>query len=145
MTDMIEKGVSIIPLLNSDIFCEQFDYDEWCGTHWNDKEVMKPYSGSIFRLRNKYKSIFGAKEFSPMPDEEEDKEAYDKFVKLNGKKTRTYKIEYRVNLLPMLGMYTERKKDPFTLIETVEIQNLNTNFLGMCTEVEGDEIDMFET
>ena len=110
MPDMIEKGVSIISLLNSSIFSEQFDFDEWPGTHWNDEEIMKPYSGSIFRLRNEYKKIFPGSDFDPMPDE--DDEPAHKKKKYDAKKV--YKIEYRVNMLPMLGMYVERTKDPVT-------------------------------
>ena len=40
---------------------------------------MIPYTGSIFRLRNKYKEIFRSKDFDPIPDEDDDKIAYDKF------------------------------------------------------------------
>ena len=72
MPDMIEKGVSIIDLLKSQIFSEQFDYDEWPGTHWNDECAMKPYTGSIFRLRNEYNKIFPGRDYEPMPDEDDE-------------------------------------------------------------------------
>ena len=50
MPDMIEKGVSIRPLLTSGVFIEQFDFDEWPGSHSNDECVMMPYSDSVFKL-----------------------------------------------------------------------------------------------
>ena len=48
-------------------------------------------------------------------------------------------------MLPMLGMYVERIRDPITLKETKENKNGDVNYLGICTEIDGDEMDMFDT
>lgn len=34
---LIEKGVPCSKLFQSKIFCFEFDYDEWPGSHHNDK------------------------------------------------------------------------------------------------------------
>ena len=56
--DLMTKGVPIAPLLDSNIFCHNFDFDEWPSTHPNHQTYMEPYNGSIFELRTSYNSIY---------------------------------------------------------------------------------------
>lgn len=35
---IIEMGVEVKGLFESNIFCFDFDYDEWPGTHFNDEK-----------------------------------------------------------------------------------------------------------
>ena len=74
----------MIQLLQSNVFQHDFDYDEWPSSHFDEKDVIRPYNGSIFDIRYKktYTSLF--------PDIEEmtDEENFDE----NGKKRQVYKI-----------------------------------------------------
>jgi len=45
---LMEKGLELSPLLNSEIFRFQFDYDEWPSVHVDKNEYRKPYNESIF-------------------------------------------------------------------------------------------------
>jgi len=63
LPDLVEKGVSVINLLNSNVFQFTFDYDEWPGNHKNDEECIRPYNHSIFKLRHHYKSVYPEQEF----------------------------------------------------------------------------------
>jgi hypothetical protein len=51
---IVAKGISITSLLESRIFCYDFDYDGWPSTHTNDKEYLRPYNGSLLTLRHHY-------------------------------------------------------------------------------------------
>ena len=81
-------------LLNSNIFCFSFDYDEWPTIHTVDKELMRPYNGSIFELRSKYHEIF-----KDVEDKREEKDIEDVDSR------RIFKVSYAINMLPMLGEY----------------------------------------
>jgi len=140
ITEMIERNIHISDLLNSKVFLHSFDYDEWPGTHANDEELMKPYNDSIFKLRNNYETIFEGDDFKPLEDEDE--EAGPGQSKKKHDSGKIYKIQYSVNLLPMLGLYVEATKDPYTGERALEIRNEDMNFLGTCAEAE--EIDMFD-
>jgi hypothetical protein len=50
-------------LLDSDIFLFQFDSDLWPSIHINNKELQKPYNGSLFELPLAYNKIFPESEF----------------------------------------------------------------------------------
>ena len=50
-TQLVEKGIEVETLLNSNVFQFSFDYDEWPGTHTNDGEYIRPYNESIFNIR----------------------------------------------------------------------------------------------
>ena len=137
---MIDRNIKISGLLGSNVFTYQFDYDEWPGTHVNDEELMKPYNDSIFKLRNNYSEIFAGDDFAPLEDEDEEDGGQGKPKKYDSGKI--YKIQYSVNLLPMLGLFVETETDPYSGEKTVDIVNPETNFLGKCSEAE--EIEMFE-
>lgn len=51
---LVEKGISVVSLINSNVFQYTFDYDEWPGSHRNDEECIKPFNGSLFELRHYY-------------------------------------------------------------------------------------------
>lgn len=63
MPDLIEKGISIASLMNSNVFNYEFDFDEWPATHTNSDEDLRPYNDSIFMLRKHYKTVFPEEEF----------------------------------------------------------------------------------
>jgi len=39
------------PILESEIYNYTFDYDEWPGISTDTTPLLKPYNGSIFKLR----------------------------------------------------------------------------------------------
>lgn len=55
---LIEKGIKVADLLQSDIFCHQFDFEDWPLIHTDDSYSMAPYNDSIFQLRGKYEKTF---------------------------------------------------------------------------------------
>lgn len=68
MPIILEKGIKIHNLLSSKVFTVVFDYDEWPSTHYNEDKAIKPYNGSIFHLRFKYKSIYPEEHFKSMEE-----------------------------------------------------------------------------
>lgn len=63
---LIEKGVEVNELLDSNVFQYEFDYDEWPGIHTNDGEYVRPYNDSIFNIRKHYKTVFPEREFDDL-------------------------------------------------------------------------------
>lgn len=55
---LIEKGINVIDLLKSDIFFHRLDFMEWPSIHTDNCEMIRPYNGSMFKLRHNYSSIF---------------------------------------------------------------------------------------
>jgi len=55
---LIEKGIKVSELLDSDIFCHQFDFEDWPLIHSDDSYTIQPYNDSIFQLRGKYSKTF---------------------------------------------------------------------------------------
>ena len=60
---LLQKGIPLAPLLASNVFNYTFDFDEWPSAHHNGEWCKKPYSDSIFELRNKYGTVFSSKDF----------------------------------------------------------------------------------
>lgn len=54
----MEKGVSILPLLESKILRYEFDYIEWPSTSKYNDHVSKPYNGSLFEIKNNFSNVF---------------------------------------------------------------------------------------
>ena len=48
LTILFDKGISVAPLLDCNVFRLKFDYDEWPGAHTNDETILRPYNESIF-------------------------------------------------------------------------------------------------
>lgn len=63
MPTLVEKGIPVFGLLNSQIFECTFDYDEWPGNHQNDLEEIRPYNFSFFQLNHHYKTVFPEEDF----------------------------------------------------------------------------------
>lgn len=128
MDKLINKGVEVSPLLNSNIFAFQFDYDEWPSTHTDDDSYLRPYNGSIFELRKKYSEIFFEEHFKAKDDAEED--AIDS--------SKLYKVSYTVNMLPTLGEYiVEDENGERQLI------NEGIDLINQC--IESDELEIFRS
>ena len=62
----VKSNVILKIMLN--IFQYTFDFEEWPTTHSDRKEYIRPYNGSIFEVRNKYREIFFEDRFE-IPDE----------------------------------------------------------------------------
>ena len=75
----------------------QFDFDEWPSNHTDEGTYIRPYNGSLFTLRNCYKQIFHEKKLDKIDEENED----------SGK---VFKVIYKVNLLPQLGIHYSNHK-----------------------------------
>ena len=58
LVDLMEMGIEISQLLDSDIFCYNFDFVEWPTTHINPEKYIRAYNGTIFNLRNSYERLF---------------------------------------------------------------------------------------
>jgi hypothetical protein len=57
-------------LLESKVFCFQFDFDEWPSTHVDDETYYRPYNGSIFDIRSHYRNIFFEDSFLEQGEDE---------------------------------------------------------------------------
>ena len=44
--DLMNRGISVRPLLDSNIFNNPFDYDEWPSIHHNTEQMIVPYNDS---------------------------------------------------------------------------------------------------
>ena len=86
---MTIKNIGLYKLLESDIFCHQFDFYEWPQTHTDDRNLTLSYNGSIFNLRSQYDKIFENK-----IDDDQVEEGKEIF-----------KIKYTLNLLPNMGYH----------------------------------------
>ena len=82
---MMEIGIEVAGLLNSNVFVYTFDYQEWASIHHNNTECIRPYNSTLFQLRYSYREIFG-----DMDENLEDQMKY-------------YKIKYSLNILPSIS------------------------------------------
>jgi len=108
--DLINKGVTLAPLLKSRIFNHTFDFDEWPSTNSNTTSMLKAYNGSIFDIRHMYPVIFRKVWKDDMKREQKEMEG------LGGKKRfelksmlakdnsgKQFKMRYQINLLPSMS------------------------------------------
>lgn len=108
LIDIMNRGISVVDLMKSNVFSFKFEYEEWPQVHTDLTKIINPYNGSIFSLREKYGEIFPAlgesKEAgnsnkvasvgdSGVVEEKDDGGADEIF----------YKITYTVNLLSSVG------------------------------------------
>jgi hypothetical protein len=100
---ILEKGIELTALLESNVFLYHFDLDEWPSTHTNDQRIIRPYNNSLFNLRQHYLTTFPEESFARMPD------ADSGGVKIDSSKI--YKIEYSINLLPHVCSYISTVQD----------------------------------
>lgn len=92
----------------------EFDFDEWPDIHTNCTSYLKPYNNSIFDLRYSYSTIFPEPELEPVPDDLNEPKSLVRdsnpiMKKLD--KNKIYKIKYKLNLLPEIGMHALKTKD----------------------------------
>jgi len=125
--DLIEKGISVSSLLNSNIFCFSFDFDEWPSIHFDHDKYLKPYNGSVFELRDSYHSVFDEAHFQ-IPNK--DLELMDN--------KRVAKVQYTINMLPSLGEYVVMNADGSKTL-------VNENQLLMAHCIDSDELSIFES
>ena len=121
---MLEKSISVLPLLDSKVFYMEFDYDEWPSNHTNNSFEIRAYHESIFTLRHHYRTVFPEKDFEEM----------DERGKVDTSKV--YKIKYSLNLLPLSNFY-------ITGTNTRSFFNEDVLFSGLCSETE--ELEIFST
>ena len=115
---LMEKSISIKPILESNIFSVVFDLDRWPGSHTNDEECIRFYNNSFYKLYENYETVFPEAEFDP-----------DSKVEDN---SRVFKIKYSINLLPQID---------FHITSDGEFKNEHINFMSLCSESE--EIEIF--
>lgn len=58
----------------------------WPQNHTDDEDYIRPYSGSIFNLRNEYEKVFHENRFRAIKDDEDS--------------SKVFKINYAINLFP---------------------------------------------
>ena len=58
MIILMDRGISTKDLLCSNVFYYTFEHEEWPAVHSNLSKITAPYNGSIFKLRDNYKSIY---------------------------------------------------------------------------------------
>jgi hypothetical protein len=58
LVELINKGVEMLNLFNSNIFNRTFDFDEWPATNADTTKQLAPYNKSIFKLRFEYPAVF---------------------------------------------------------------------------------------
>lgn len=83
---LIGMGVNMQKLWCSKVFLREFDYDGWPSVHDADEESLRPYNGSLFDLRDSYRSVFPEEEYLP--------------IDMATAKGKLSKIRYTINLLP---------------------------------------------
>jgi hypothetical protein len=129
LPDIMEKGISVAPLLNSNVFNNTFDYDEWPGTHVNKDTYLRPYNDSIFNLRDSYRIVFPEKEFASI----------DELGEKKVDNSKVYKIKYSINILASVCKYIRNDQET----GAKEVVNPDVYFMALCTSSE--ELDIFET
>ena len=55
---MLTWDINVIPLLNSKILFQQFDFDQWPNIHHVDSKMIEPYNDSIFNVSQQYPIVF---------------------------------------------------------------------------------------
>ena len=80
-------------LFSSNVFAFTYDYDEWPTTHTDPETYIRPYNGSIFHLRNEYRTIFHEDRFKAIKDNEDS--------------SKVFKVNYSINLLPQIGIHND--------------------------------------
>ena len=63
LSTIIEMGLEVTELFNSQVYKSTFDFDEWPGSHPNQDKQIRAFNGSFFRVRHAYEDIFPEKEF----------------------------------------------------------------------------------
>lgn len=59
LVNLVNKGIKVKNLLESDIFCHHFELDDWPVIHYNSDSLIVPFNGSKFQLKGSYNKVFG--------------------------------------------------------------------------------------
>ena len=121
---IMDMGVEVQYLFDSNVFTFDFDYDEWPSTHTNEDTHIRPYNNSIYSIRQHYKTVFPEEEFNDILESSEEISS-----------EKIFKIRYSINLLSMVGQHVVFNKGQKVLM------NKQISFLDMCTDT--SELDMF--
>ncbi len=88
---IVSKGsLDLNEILDSNVFKMNFDYDGWISNHTNDEEYCRAFNGSIFSLRDSYRTVFHEEDLFGEIDDDKDT-------------SKVYKINFHVNILPSLS------------------------------------------
>lgn len=110
-------------LLESDIFCHNFDFDDWPLINKDNSFKCVPYNGSMFQLRGKYCKVFhqNIKEFKEGDEDGCDKPNEHQMLKKSDREsflsTKVYKIKYTLNLLPGRFLEGEEDGEPESIVQ----------------------------
>ena len=121
---LIEKGIEVKPLLDSNVFTYDFDFDEWPSTHNNPETYLRPFNENLFMIRRFYRTVFPEDEFASLEEQEENDKKGN-----NIDSSKIYKIKYTLNMLPFIGVYMNKETDVRTGVTTCEIANEDVNLL----------------
>lgn len=55
---LMDIGVEVTDLLNSNVFVYRFDFHEWPSIHNSNAECLKTYNKTIFELKQSYLEVF---------------------------------------------------------------------------------------
>ena len=135
LPDLITKGVVLSDLFKSNVFSFRFDFEEWPSTHTDNEYYIRPFNGSIFRLREYYRTVFHEPEFKSLEDMIDDG---DEQIDMS----KVYKIKYSLNLLPNVGEYIV-DADPEDETSKKKLMNEDINLMGLFNE--SDELSIYET
>lgn len=94
---LLQQDICLKDLLNSDIFNHRFEFYEWPAIHTDAKDLICPYNGSIFNLRQNYKEVFG--EFVESNTLGRKKPNFGGFKEIQ----IVNKIKYTLNILPSMS------------------------------------------
>lgn len=128
LPSIINKGINVFELLNSDIFSVTYDYDEWPGNHANDCECIRGYSESFFHLRLHYSTVFPEEDFR-IPDQDEEYKSEDSSAKV-------FKVKYSINLLNQVGFYLKLDSETGKYLKC----NEDISLMDICNNSEEMEI-----
>lgn len=100
-------------LLKSDIFFHRLDFMEWPSTHTDNCQLIRPYNGSMFKLRHNYRNIFP--DFRTESEHDDHHDGFSSSVKIGNLKRqlthihdqfvqkRIFKIKYNLSILPSVS------------------------------------------
>lgn len=98
---LLVKEINVVPLLNSNILYQSFDYDDWPQTHTNDAREIKPFNDSIFKVGQLYSKVF-----QHLAEDEPNQEVARRSIS-----SKVHKIKYSLNLL------TSTRNDEYSLMD----------------------------
>lgn len=133
-------------MFDSGIFFQTFEFDEWPGTHTIPEKFIRPYTGSLFNLREGYRDVFPEKQFAPVNDAASVRDSMKGSNPLPADtkivdSSKIFKIKYSINLLPSLEMYVNKNTDP--KVKGKEYTNKDTHMMRILSEQ--SQLDLFDT